>query len=269
MPTWLGIALAGCFALVAGHRTVRRDAPGALMAGGMAVMSLGMAGDGPMFVRGPWWALFFVVVAVWPPLLRPLATWLAARVPDAAMARIPVLGAGRPGPVCGGPLAHLLGGVAMVYMCALPMSGMPGMSGGHAAHAGETATLAASAHAVNLRPGHSGTAVVSDPGALPGATGAAGAGGVPATGTPGMGGMAGMGGRMGTAGPAGRAHAEVEPLGSALSLVGWALVCYFLLGTITALTRRDPAGARVASRSTVLGEALMGFGTVVMLVTMT
>lgn len=264
MPAWLGIALAGCFALVAGHRTVRRDAPGALMAGGMAVMSLGMAGDGPMFVRGPWWALSFVVVAVWPPLLRPLATRLAAQVPDTAMARIPVLGAGRPGPVCGGPLAHLLGGVAMVYMCALPMSGMPGMSGEHAAHAAETATLAASARAVDVHPGHSGTAVVSGTSATPGAAGAVGADGMPATD-----GMAGMGGQLDTAGSAGGAHTAAEPLGSPLSLVGWALACYFLLGTITALTRRDSAGTRAATRFTVLGEALMGFGTVVMLVTMT
>ena len=260
MPAWWGIGWAGGFALGGGTGTSRRDAPGALMAGGMAVMSLGMAGEGPMFVRGPWWALFFVVVAVWPPLLRPLATRLAAQVPDTAMARIPVLGAGRPGPVCGGPLAHLLGGVAMVYMCALPMPSMPGMSDAHAAHAAETATLAASARVVNLHPGHSGTTLVSGKGAMPGSTGAAAAGGMPTTDS-----MAGMD----TAGSAGGAHASAEPLGSLLSLVGWALACYFLLGTITALTRRDLAGTRATTRFTVLGEALMGFGTVVMLVTMT
>jgi len=56
------------------------------------------------------------------------------------------------------------------------------------------------------------------------------------------------------------------PLGAMLALFGWALACYFLLGTVTALTRRDTGGAVTAPRLTVLGEAAMGFGTLVMLV---
>jgi ABC-type transporter lipoprotein component MlaA len=59
------------------------------------------------------------------------------------------------------------------------------------------------------------------------------------------------------------------PFGAALALLGWALACYFLLGTVTALTRRDTGGALTASRTAVLGEAVMGFGTVVMLIAFT
>jgi hypothetical protein len=58
-------------------------------------------------------------------------------------------------------------------------------------------------------------------------------------------------------------------LGEALALLGWALACYFLLGTVTALTRRDGGGAFIAPRLAVLGEAIMGLGTVVMLVAST
>ncbi|WP_084216728.1 DUF5134 domain-containing protein [Pseudonocardia spinosispora] len=188
MPAWLGVALAACFALVAGHRAARKDVPGALMAAGMAVMSFGMAGLGPTMLHGPGWALAFVLVAVWP-LLHPLIIrW-------------------RPGRVCGGPLAHLLGGAAMVYMCLLPM------------HHGATDT----AVTVTAMHGHSG--------------------------------MAGMSGPMTVAGPT----------STPLALIGWALACYFLLGTITALTRRSPSGARARW----LPEAFMGFGTVIMLVAMT
>jgi Domain of unknown function (DUF5134) len=226
MPAWLGVTLTMAFVLVAVHRTVWRDAPGALMAVGMAVMSLGMAGIGPMLVSGPWWALVFVLVAVWP-VVRPMV----APVLRPALARVPLLGTDPAGPVCGGPLAHLLGGVAMVYMCALPIAGaMAGMSE-------PTDGAALTAHASRL----------------------------PA--------MSGMGG--GT--PPGLATAAAS---TPLALVGWALACYFLLGTITALTRRGPAGAPSSPRSTLfgadarsagasLGEAVMGFGTVIMLVAMT
>jgi hypothetical protein len=59
------------------------------------------------------------------------------------------------------------------------------------------------------------------------------------------------------------------PVGAALALLGWGLACYFLLGTVTVLTRRSADGALARPQPTVLGEALMGFGTVVMLVALT
>jgi hypothetical protein len=191
LPTWLGVALAASFALVAAHRAVRRDVSGALMAAGMAMMSLAMAGIGHEWVHGPWWAAGFAGVALWP---------LVRRVP-----------------VCGGRLAHLLGGVAMVYMCALHV-GHPASGPAVAAGAGEVVAIAEH---------HHGAAEV----VLPGATAA----------------MSG-------------------PAGAGLALLGWALACYFLLGAVSALTRRDPAGTLAAPRASVLGEAAMGLGTVVMLV---
>lgn len=133
MPAWLGVALTAAFALVGAHRARHRDVPGALMAAGMAIMSPGMAGLGPDFVSGGWWAAGFAAVAVWPLLGR----WR-----------------GRPaGEVCGGPVGHLLGGVAMVYLCALH-----GFSAPPAAPRGEASQLVAvtghhhGAHAV-LVPG--------------------------------------------------------------------------------------------------------------------
>jgi hypothetical protein len=211
MPGWLGVALAVAFALIGAHRAVWRDAPGALMAAGMAAMSLGMAGIGPMLVHGPWWALVFVVVAVWP-LSRPV------------LARVALLRVDRAGPVCGGPLSHLLGGVAMFYMCAAPaIEPMPGMSGMH-----------------------DGSALTAHASHLPAMTGMAG--------TPSLGG----------------ATMDMTTASTPLALVGWALACYFLLGTVSALTRRGPDGRyAMAARLPLLGEAVMGFGTVVMLVAMT
>ena len=207
MPGWLGVALTSAFAFVAVHRTVWRDVPGALMAAGMAVMALGMAGIGPLFVSGPWWALAFVLIAVWP-VLRPVVRL--------AVAKLAPLGPDRAGPVCGGPLSHLLGGVAMVYMCAMPisgpMSGMTGMSDG--SHG-----VALTAHSSHL----SAMSVMAD----------------------------------------------MTPTSTPLALVGWVLACYFLLGTVSALTRRGTDGAVAAPRLSLLGEAAMGLGTVIMLVAMT
>jgi len=207
MPAWLGVALAASFGLVAAHRVVRRDVPGTLMAAGMAVMSLGMAGVVPDSVHGPWWAVAFAAVAIWPLILRH-----------------------RGAPVCGGPLAHVLGGVAMVYMCALPsMRGTSGTSGtGAALTANASALPSTTAHL-----GHHGMDMgsIDLPGAAP-------------LGIPG-------------------------PVGAVLAVLGWGLACYFLLGTVTVLTRRNGDGALAAPRISVLGEALMGFGTVVMLVALT
>jgi len=200
MPGWLGIGLAAAFTLITVHRGVRRDVPGALMAAGMAVMSVGMAGIGPTFVHGPWWAAGFLAVAVWPLVSPRLA-----------------------GRVCGGPLAHLLGGVAMIYMCALPPMRADGSA---TALTANTVALAPTGH-------HHGMA-------------------------------------MGPIGLPGMAQLGIPgPLGAALSVLGWGLACYFLLGTVTALTRRDAAGALTAPRLTVLGEAAMGFGTVIMLIAFT
>jgi hypothetical protein len=199
VPGWLGVGLVAAFGLVAVHRGMRRDMPGAVMAAGMAVMSIGMAGIGPTFVHGPWWAAGFAAVAVWP-LVKP---------PRAG--------------VCGGPLAHLLGGAAMIYMCALPTMRTVGGTG-----------AALTANTVALAPtGHHGMAGMG-PIDLPGAP-----------------------------------MAVPGPFGAALALLGWALACYFLLGTVTALTRRDAGGALTAPRTAVLGEAVMGFGTVVMLIAFT
>jgi hypothetical protein len=67
----------------------------------------------------------------------------------------------------------------------------------------------------------------------------------------------------------GGATGAATPLDGALALAGWALACYFLLATVTALTRRDADGTLAVPRLAVLGEAAMAFGTVIMLVAMT
>jgi Domain of unknown function (DUF5134) len=213
MPGWLGASLAAAFALVAGHRGVRKDAPGALMALGMAVMAVQMAGPlggpgsveadalGPLAPHGPWWAAAFAVVALWP-----------------------LVGRGAAERVCGGPAAHLVAGLAMIYMCTLTPAGH-----GAASTAGADAALAASAGAL-------------------GGSGHGGHGGAPLA-IPHVG--------VGSA-----------PVDGVLALAGWALACYFLLATVTALTRRGADGALTLPRLAVLGEAAMGFGTVIMLVAM-
>jgi hypothetical protein len=188
---WLGALLAGAFGLVTVHLGVRRDAPGAAMAAGMAVMSLGMGGIGPDLVHGPWWAAGFAAVGVWP------------------MVRLPR------GGVCGGPLTHLLGGIAMAYLCLLPTM--------DDAAPATTATVRLAPTGHHSMPGMGPVDLPGAPMTMPG------------------------------------------PLGGALALLGWALACYFLLGTVTALTRRHRDGAPPAPRSVALGEAAMGLGTVVML----
>ena len=190
----LGFLLAVAFGLVAAQRGGCRDAPGAVMAAGMAAMSLGMGGIGPTFLHGPWWAAGFAVVAAWP-LVRPPR-----------------------GGVCGGPVTHLLGGVAMLDMCALP------------AMAGAATPPAIAAVPVAHHHSMAGMGAVELPG-------------MPMT-APG-------------------------PLGTALTLLGWVLACYFLLATVTALTRRAPGGAPSAPRLTAFGEAAMGLGTALMLTAFT
>jgi hypothetical protein len=198
LPTWLAVALAAALGLVTVHRAVRRDVPGALMSAGMAVMAVDMSRIGPELVHGPWWAAGFAAVALWP---------LVRRVP-----------------VCGGRRAHLLCGLAMVYMCALPSA--------HALHHGSVgsgAALPASTTDLVTVSGHHGhgAAEVALPGAASGLSGA---------------------------------------VGTALALLGWGLACYFLLSTVSALTRREAGGALAVSRASVLGEAAMALGSVVMLV---
>jgi hypothetical protein len=183
LPSWLGLALACAFALVAVHRGLRRAVSGSVMAAGMAAMSLGMAGVGPAVVGGLWWAAGFAAVTIWP--LVP-----ASRGGS---------GSGR--------IAHVLGGVAMVYMCAMPI--MPTGS------------------AVHIAPAPTGHAMAD-------------MGPVDLPVTPG-------------------------PLGGAAALFGWVLACYFLLGTITALTRRTADGTPSERKMSALEQAAMGFGTVVML----
>jgi hypothetical protein len=109
MPAWLGIALCVMFASVGVLRARQRDACGMLMAAGMAVMALGMGGIGPHLVHGPWWAAAFAGIALWPTLclLRP--------------------GADRPrrSALLHGHVPHLVGGVAMVYMCVAGLAFAP------------------------------------------------------------------------------------------------------------------------------------------------
>jgi len=212
VPAWLGVALAASFGVVAAHRVIRRDVPGTLMAAGMAVMSLGMGGVGPALVHGPWWAAAFAAVAIWPLIVRHRAA-----------------------PVCGGPLAHVLGGIGMVYMCALPSMRATSGTSGTSGSSGTGTALAANASALPSTTAHLGHHMEGMGMDLPGA--------VP-LGIPG-------------------------PVGGALALLGWGLACYFLLGTVTVLTRRNADGALAAPRLTVLGEALMAFGTVVMLIALT
>jgi hypothetical protein len=183
LPTWLGLALACAFALVAVHRGQRRAVPGSVMAAGMAMMSLGMAGVGPAVVGGLWWAVGFTAVTIWP--LVPAS-----------------------GDTGSGRIAHVLGGVAMVYMCAMP-------------------SMPTTGSAVHIAPAPSGHAMTD-------------MGPVDLPVTPG-------------------------PLGGAAALFGWVLACYFLLGTITALTRRTAGGAPSERKTSALEQAAMGFGTVVML----
>lgn len=207
MPGWLGLMLAGAFVLVAAHRAARRDAPGALMALGMALMAADMAKPvgasalGAAGPHGPWWAAGFAAVALWPLVGR---------------------GRVRAGRVCGGPVSHLVAGLAMIYMCVpapLPYGVDPAL-------AASQSLLGGSGHAEHAA--HHGPPVAL--------------GGVPTA---------------------------AAPLDGALALAGWALACYFLLATITALTRRDADGALAMPRLAVLGEAAMAFGTVIMLVAMT
>jgi Domain of unknown function (DUF5134) len=203
MTTWIGLGLALVFGLVAVHRGLRRQVPGSVMAAGMALMAPGMAGIGPTLVSGPWWAVGFAAVAVWP-LIRPSG------------------GTGGVSGRGGAPIPHLLCGVTMIYMCALPT--MPTMGDGEAASVTHHITAAPSGQA-----------------------------------------MAGMG-------PIDLAGVPIivpGPLGVAAALLGWALACYFLLGTITALTRRDARGGSTITRLAALDEAAMGFGTVVMLIAFT
>jgi hypothetical protein len=195
MTSWLGLALAGLCALVAAHRGLRREAPASVMAAGMAVMSLGMAGIGPALIPGPWWAACFAAVAVWP-LLRSIGRGTRRAT-----------------------VAHLLCGVAMIYMCALPA--VP-----------TTDAVEAAAGVDHLGPASTGHA------------------------------MAGMG----PTDLPGEPITVPGPLGGAMALLGWALACYFLLSTITTLTRRTANGAPSTPRLSMLDEAAIGLATAVMLV---
>lgn len=210
MPGWLGVALVVAFSLVAGYRAGRRDAPGALMALGMAVMSAAMADFGGVvfgtaWPSGPWWAAGFAVLALWPLVTR------------------------RGGRVCGGPAVHLVGGLAMIYMCLLAD---PHSAGGHG-HAGWGTALAASANPLDA------------------------------------GGHAAHGGFPPTASMLPSTGASMTATDGGFALVGWALACYFLLATITALTRRNLDDTLALPSLAAIGESVMGFGTMVMLVAMT
>ncbi len=83
-PGWLG------FVALTGWQLARAEFAVALIAAGMAAMAIGMAFPAGHLVHGPWWA---AVIAIW--------AWrsASAAAPSAQ-------------------LQHLVGGVAMVYMCA-------------------------------------------------------------------------------------------------------------------------------------------------------
>ncbi|MBA2324693.1 MAG: DUF5134 domain-containing protein [Pseudonocardiales bacterium] len=123
MPGWLGVTLTGMFAAVTLHRVRCRNVPGSLMAIGMAAMAIGMGGIGPHVVHGPWWAAGFAALALWPVLA--LARGLR---PDR-------------GSVLHGHLPHLVGCVAMVYMCVagLTFISAPGSAAASGSTAGGTA----------------------------------------------------------------------------------------------------------------------------------
>jgi hypothetical protein len=141
------------------------------------------------------------------------------------------------GGVCGGPATHLLGGVAMVDMCVLPAM---------ASTAGASVPMTGPAMAgVPM----AGPAMAAVPMAPPGHHHS----------MPGVGAVDLPGAPLATPGP----------LGAALTLLGWALACYFLLATIAALTRRGTGGTPAAARSARLGEAAMGLGTALMLTAFT
>lgn len=198
MPAWLGVTLAGVFAVVTAYRLRRRDAPAALMAAGMAVMSAGMGGIGPHLVHGPWWAAGFGVLALW----SASALIRGPRPPTGALLH--------------DHLPHLVGGAAMIYMCvaglayATPVTVSPvgfETDGGH--------------H-------HGGVAALS---------------------------VAGLGTGPGALGP------------SLFALLGWLLAVYFLLAAVCVLTRRRGTQNLPPHRHCVV-EAVMGVGTMVMLVSM-
>lgn len=89
----VGAALAAGFVALTGWQLARAEFAVALIAAGMAAMAIGMALPVGHLVRGPWWAAAFTVIAIW--------AWRSAS-PAAPSAQ----------------LHHLVGGVAMVYMCA-------------------------------------------------------------------------------------------------------------------------------------------------------
>jgi hypothetical protein len=82
-------------------------------------------------------------------------------------------------------------------------------------------------------------------------------------------GHAGHGGSPAMASMLSNTAADVTPVDGTFALVGWALACYFLLATVTALTRRNLDGTLALPSRAAIGEAVMGFGTVIMLVAMT
>lgn len=89
----LGAGLAAGFVALTAWQLARSEFAVALIAAGMAAMAIGMAFPDGHLVHGPWWAAAFAVIAIW-------AWRSSAAAPPSAQ------------------LQHLVGGVAMVYMCA-------------------------------------------------------------------------------------------------------------------------------------------------------
>ncbi len=216
MPAWLGVTLAGVFAMVTAYRLRHRDAPATLMAAGMAVMSVGMGGIGPHLVHGPWWAGGFALVAAWPVLERVRGragspAWQTSSWASSAP----------------GHLGHLLGGAAMAYMCVAGLAYAPGaVAGGSAA------------------------------GAVAGGTAGAVAGGTaagPAVAAPTYQ-LAGHDHGGQAAAVIGSAGGPVSA--GLFALAGWLLACYFLLAAICALTRRTVDGTPVRRPRTTAEAAM-------------
>lgn len=127
MNTGIMLALAAVFVVVTVHRLIRREFAVAAMTAGMGTMAIDMAVSTGQLVRGPWWALAFGFIAIWP-LRRGL-------------------------PLPTESVHHLVTGLTMVYMCTAlpaaigtiaPSSATALLTNGHAEH--DTGAVVQAAH---------------------------------------------------------------------------------------------------------------------------
>jgi hypothetical protein len=117
----LGAGLATGLVALTGWQLARAEFAVALIAAGMAAMAIGMAFPIGHLVQGPWWAAAFALIGIW--------AWRSASPASPST-----------------QLQHLVGGLAMVYMCAA----WPGSAGLATPAAG--AALNADAHHLAVGP---------------------------------------------------------------------------------------------------------------------